>query len=168
MSFAKWRPFCPGRYWLLLLLVMRLHDAAIFGEYVAFYRRMCWHWITSHHWLLLIGIHRSTATCGFLLTHWGRDKMAAVSQTTVWNAFSWMKMYQIWLRFHWSVIRREQITIFQHWFRWSLGAVQATSHYLNRWWSVFRRIYASLGLNELEKAVMSLFWRHCIDWIEHD
>ena len=29
------------------------------------------------------------------------------------------------------------------------GAVQATSHYLNQWWLVYRRIYASLGLNEL-------------------
>ena len=38
---------------------------------------------------------------------------------------------------------------FQHWFRYWLGAVQATSHYLNQWWSVYRRIYASLGLNEL-------------------
>ena len=26
------------------------------------------------------------------LTHWGQDKMAAVSQTTLSNAFSWMKM----------------------------------------------------------------------------
>ena len=29
------------------------------------------------------------------------------------------------------------------------GAVQATSHYLNQWWLGYRRIYASLGLNEL-------------------
>ena len=29
-----------------------------------------------------------------LVKHWGRDKMAAISQTTVSNAFSWMKMYQ--------------------------------------------------------------------------
>ena len=27
-----------------------------------------------------------------VLTHWGRDNMAAVSQTTLSNAFSWMKM----------------------------------------------------------------------------
>ena len=27
--------------------------------------------------------------------------------------------------------------------------MQATSHYLNRWWSVFRRIYPSHGLNDL-------------------
>ena len=26
------------------------------------------------------------------LTHWGRDKMAAILQKTFWNAFSWMNM----------------------------------------------------------------------------
>ena len=35
-----------------------------------------------YHWLLL------------LLTHWGRDKMAEISQTTFSNAFSWMKIYE--------------------------------------------------------------------------
>ena len=29
------------------------------------------------------------------------------------------------------------------------GAVQATSHNLNQWWSVYQRIFASLDLNEL-------------------
>ena len=28
------------------------------------------------------------------LIHWGRDKMAAISQTTFSNAFSWMKKYE--------------------------------------------------------------------------
>ena len=31
-----------------------------------------------------------------------------------------------------------------------LGADQATSHYLNQWWLIYWRIYASLGLNELK------------------
>ena len=44
---------------------------------------------------------------------------------------------------------RVQLTIFQHWFRLWLGAVQATSHYLSQWWLVYWRIYASLGLNNL-------------------
>ena len=35
------------------------------------------------------------------LTHWGRDKMAAISQTTFSNVFSWMKTYEFRLRFHW-------------------------------------------------------------------
>ena len=38
-------------------------------------------------------------------THWGRDKMAAISQT----AFSWMKIYQFRLRFHWNFFLRVQI-----------------------------------------------------------
>ena len=84
-----------------------------------------------------------------ILTHWGRDKMAAISQTTFSNVFSSMKMFKFRLRFHWSLFPRVQLTIFHHWFRWWLGAVQATSHYLNQWWLVYRRIYASPGLNEL-------------------
>ena len=40
------------------------------------------------------------------LTHWGRDKMAAVSQTTLSDAFSWMKMLEFRLRFHWSLFLR--------------------------------------------------------------
>ena len=59
-------------------------------------------------------------TCGLCfiaLTHWGRDKMAAIFQTTLLNEFSWMKMYKFWLRFHWSLFPMAQLTIFQHWFR---------------------------------------------------
>ena len=31
-----------------------------------------------------------------VLTHWGWDKMAAIFQTTFWNAFSWMKIFDFW------------------------------------------------------------------------
>ena len=51
------------------------------------------------------------------LTHWGRDQIDAISQTTFSNAFSWMKMYEFRLRFHWSLFPRVQLTIFQLWFR---------------------------------------------------
>ena len=51
------------------------------------------------------------------LKHWGRNKMAAISQTTFSNALSWMKMYIFHFRFHWSLFLRTQLTIFQHWFR---------------------------------------------------
>ena len=67
-------------------------------------------------------------------THWGRDKMVTNFQTTFSNAFSWMKMFKFRLRFHWSLFPRVQLAIFQHWFRYWLGAEQATSHYLNQWW----------------------------------
>ena len=58
-------------------------------------------------------------------------------------------MFEFLFKCHWSLFLRVELTIFQHWFRWWLGAGQATSHYLNQWWLVYRRIYASLGLNEL-------------------
>ena len=51
------------------------------------------------------------------LTHWGRDKTAAIFQTTFSNEFSWMKMYEFRLRFHWSLFLRFELTISQHWFR---------------------------------------------------
>ena len=75
--------------------------------------------------------------------------MDAFSQTTFSNAFSLMKIHEFRLRFHWSLFVRFELTIFQHWFRKWLGAGQATNHYLNQWWLVYWRIYASLGLNEL-------------------
>ena len=51
------------------------------------------------------------------LTHWGRDKIATIFQTTFSEAFSWMKMYKLRLKFHWSLFPRVQLTVFQHWFR---------------------------------------------------
>ena len=64
----------------------------------------------------------------FFLTHWGRDKMATISQTTFSNTFCWMSMNEFHLIFHWSLFLRFELTIFQHWFRKWLGADQATSH----------------------------------------
>ena len=40
------------------------------------------------------------------LTHCGRDKMAAIFQTTFSNAFSWMKMFKLRLRFYWSLFQK--------------------------------------------------------------
>ena len=74
--------------------------------------------------------------------------MAAIFQTLL-NGFSSMKMFEFRLKFHWNLFLRDQLTIFQHWFRSWFGTVQATSHYLNQCWLVYGRIYASLGLSEL-------------------
>ena len=51
------------------------------------------------------------------LTHWGRDKMDAISQTTFWSAFCLMKMFEFRMKFHWSLFLRVELTIFKHWFR---------------------------------------------------
>ena len=59
-------------------------------------------------------------------------------------------MYQVRLRFYWSLFPRVKLTVFQHWFRLWLGADQATSHYLNQGWKVHWRIHTSLDLNDLK------------------
>ena len=51
------------------------------------------------------------------LTHWGCDKMAVILQTIFSNAFSWVKVFELWLKFHWSLFPRVQLTTCQHWFR---------------------------------------------------
>ena len=101
-----------------------------------------------------MGLHHSL-TFYFHLTHSGRDKMAAISQTHS-NAFSWIKMLEIRLIFHWSLFLRVESTILYHWFRLWLDTDQATSQYLNQWWLDYRRIYASLGLNELTGAMCTI------------
>ena len=45
------------------------------------------------------------------------DNIAATSQTTFSNALSWMKILDFWLKFHWNLFLRVQLTITQHWFR---------------------------------------------------
>ena len=47
------------------------------------------------------------------LTHWGRDEMDNISQTTFSNVFSSMKMFEFRLTFLWSLFPRVQFTIFQ-------------------------------------------------------
>ena len=78
-------------------------------------------------------------------------------------------MFQFRLKFHWNLFLRVQLTIFHHWLRQWLGTVQATSHYLNQWWLVYRRICASLGLNELNPNALlkSIHYIFCSEIPEH-
>ena len=70
-------------------------------------------------WMLVIKHTKTYHDLRPLLTHWGRDKMAAIFQTIFSNAFSWMKMYEFRLKFHWSLFLRVQLTISQYWFRYN-------------------------------------------------
>ena len=51
------------------------------------------------------------------LTHWGRDKKDAISQTTFWRALSSMKIVASWLDFHWNLFVKVQLTMIRYWFR---------------------------------------------------
>ena len=37
-----------------------------------------------------------------IIPYWGRNKMAAISQTIFSDAFSWMKRFEFWFKFNWS------------------------------------------------------------------
>ena len=99
--------------------------------------------------VVMMGLLPYEMSLQIILTHSGRYTMTASFHTTCSNASSWMKMYAFWLTCQWSLFPRVQLIIFQHWFREWLCANQATGHYLNQWWLVYWRIYASLDLAEL-------------------
>ena len=89
ISSAKWRPFCPGGDELIYSL----------ADFV----------LTLHKVLPI--------RCKWDLTFWGRDKMGAIFQTTFWNGFSWIKMYEFRFKFQLILLQENgQLTIFQHWF----------------------------------------------------
>ena len=69
------------------------------------------------------------------------EKYIRVMTIVYWPPISWQ---------HWSLFPRVQLAISRYWFRYWLGADRATSHVLNQWWLVHWRIYASLGLNDLQ------------------
>ena len=89
------------------------HLDTIFGDYKQVYYLVtssliagCKQWYVFHKksFLFQMSGTKQVTTKRYIhvLTHWGRDKMAAIFQTTVSNIFSWMKMYDFRLRFHWS------------------------------------------------------------------
>ena len=49
-----------------------------------------------------------------MLTHWDRDEIDAILQAKFSDVFCWMKMHWLRLKFHWIILPRVQLTIFQH------------------------------------------------------
>ena len=106
--FAKWsmRPLLFLRF--KVMKTWKMLDIVHHSE-----RRICFGFTNNHiscvTWWLNI-------CSGCPLTHGGWDKMVAIFHTTFWNGFSRTKMYEVRLRFHWSLFPRVQLTIFQYWF----------------------------------------------------
>ena len=90
------------------------------------------------------------------LTHWGRVKIAAFSQTMHSNARSWREIYEFYLKFDWSLFLRIQLIIFQHWFRQWLRNGRATSRYLNQWWYSFLKHICVTRPQWVNKHVLQL------------
>ena len=144
--------------WLLSYILYRDHDHKITPYHAPHWPVDFWGWL---RWIYAFYVNGNGGGY-FISIHDGcsswesfRDdvntlrprQMNAISQTTFSNAFSWVKIFEFRLKFHWSLFPWVQLPIFQQWFRQWLGAVQVTSHYQNQWWLVYRRIYASIRLN---------------------
>ena len=104
----------------------------------------CWYYcagVDNDHLVLIYEACQQKLTC---LTHWGRDKINAILQTTFSNAISWMKK-----NFN------EVCSLRSNWQYSSIGSdngLAPTRRQAIIWANddpVQRRIYASLGLNEL-------------------
>ena len=101
----KWQPFCPG--WDELKC--KMCETHTFGcsEPPVYTKGM--YVITVLILILLL--------LDVMLTHLPLDKMAAILLTIFSDAFSWMKSFEFWLKVHWSLFLRVQLTITRHWFR---------------------------------------------------
>ena len=69
------------------------------------------------------------------INSWGRDKMAAIFQTTFSKAFSWMKTCEFLLKLHWSFFPKCQVDNIP--VLVPIVMIRLSTH-----------IYASMGLNE--------------------
>ena len=101
------------------------------------------------------------------LTLWDRDKMAAIFQTTFPRTFTWMKMYEFRLRFHWSLFLRVHITIFPYWLRYWFDVEQAKSHYVNQWRPSLLTHICDTRLSELSsiRYLVEAEW-HIFVWVK--
>ena len=93
---------------ILLNWTLRTNFSEILSEIDTFSFKQMRLKISSGKW-------RSYCLGLYVLTHWGRDKMAVIFQTFS-NGFSGMKMYEFRWTFHWSLFLEVQLTIFQHCF----------------------------------------------------
>ena len=136
----------PSFYLLYISLSFQnKHDHIIQPTfYCSVSQRCTWRWTNTTRCHL---VRNGDVNDIYVSTQRGRDKMADIFQTTVSNAFSWMKMCKFRLRFHWISFPRVFFTI-------SIGSKNGLSPTRRRaiiwtndgldWW----RLYASLGLND--------------------
>ena len=90
---------------IVLLLISLIKHVNIFKSRVGDIIKLFRTWIICFLWFCptqKLHTSRHAAQHGLQpapLSHWGRDQMDAISQTTFSSAFSWMKMYEFRLKF---------------------------------------------------------------------
>ena len=95
---------CVAHFPKMWVLVSDLQDTKI-CQASASYLEIAW---VLH---FVLPVHRTQETEQVCINYWG-PCFHSLS-----NAFSWMKMYEFRLIFHWSLFPRPELTIFLHWFK---------------------------------------------------
>ena len=92
-----------------LLSNIIFHNIGVFGKYHCVYNPDMQNSTAMPHLYFQYCVHNNDMRCNWkwfmallTLTHWGRGKMDATSQTTFSSTYSWTKMYAVRLKFHWS------------------------------------------------------------------
>ena len=90
-----------------------------------------------------------------VLTHWGQDKVAAIWRMTPSNAFSSMKMFELWIKFYQSLFLRVQLVIIG-----SDNGLAPSRRQAIIWTNdglIYWHKYASVSLNELSCGCVPQF-----------
>ena len=92
-----------------LTLLKSSHVIRNLWRHLYHYNQHCAWWLQKSNYSWSISVQWWVSSCpvyiwGRYLTHWGRDKMAGISQTTLSNSFSWMKMLEFRFKLHWSLL----------------------------------------------------------------
>ena len=111
-----WLAFCRlDKTGLHCIRLWRFHQSnfrkCLSGDDCIFYRR--YHvYMSQSNWIKMIWdrwivftYNSYVSFVAYMLTYWGRMKFAAISEATLSNAFSGIKMYQLCLGFHWSILK---------------------------------------------------------------
>ena len=99
---------------------------------------------------------------GLSLAYWGRDKMAAISQTTFSNAFSWMKMFEFPIKISLKFVPKgpiNYISALVQIMAWRRPGDKPLSETMMV--RLLTHIYASLGLNEFKGIAYTWDFNGC-------
>ena len=119
----------------------------------------------THSWFQLELRCQTLEILHYWLAHWGRDKMATISQTTFSSAFSWMKLLNF---------RSNLTEIYSLGSNWEYGSIGSDNglvpnrHQAIIWSSagmLYWCIYVSLGSHELVAWWNMFYYQHGVDKI---
>ena len=113
------------------------------------HQRLIWNQTRSRKWQPSLTVESNCAWWTHTVNSSPLDKMAAISQTIFSDAYSWMKHFVFWLKFHRSLFVRIQLTITSIGLDNGLALKRRQAIIWTNADPVYRRKYTALGGDEL-------------------